>query len=160
MFSWFSIFLSTALFLCCAHQAHVMCKHLISALLHYLHSLYITFTAFTLPLQPLPYLYSLYITFTAFTLPLQPFPLSPLIFRHACQTPARQPQTSWISHFLTLRSPQLERSPPRHQALCYSLPSKANSKYVSSRNTSTKQHCPSHLLVCTMTVCACVCSDI
>ena len=53
MFSCFSIFLSTLLFLCCAHQVHVMCKHLISALckhlisalLHYLYSLYLTFTA-------------------------------------------------------------------------------------------------------------------
>ena len=98
MFSCFSIFLSTLLFLCCAHQVHVMCKHLISALCKHLIS------------ALLHYLYRVYITFTAFTLPLQPFPLSLLVFRHACQTPLCQPQTSWLSHFLSLRSPQLERS--------------------------------------------------
>ena len=32
-----------------------------------------------------------------------------------------QPQNSWLSHFLTLWPPHLEQSPPRHQALCYSL---------------------------------------
>ena len=49
--------------------------------------------------------------------------------------------------------------PPRHQALCYSLPSKANSRHFSSLNISVKPHCPSLLSVCTVCVCvrACVC---
>ena len=46
--------------------------------------------------------------------------------------------------------------PPRHQALCYSLPSKANSRHFSSLNISIKPHCPSLLSVCTVCVCACV----
>ena len=37
------------------------------------------------------------------------------------QTPALQPQNPWLSHFFTLWPPHLEQSPPRHQALCYSL---------------------------------------
>ena len=37
------------------------------------------------------------------------------------ETPKLQPQDSWLSLILTLRPPHLEQSPPRHQALCYSL---------------------------------------
>ena len=44
-----------------------------------------------------------------------------------------------------------------NQALCYSLPSKANSRHFSSQNMSFKQHCPSPLSVCTVCVCVCVC---
>ena len=46
-----------------------------------------------------------------------------------------------------------------------SLPSKANSRLLSSQNISVKQHCPSPLLVCTVyfilflfSVCVCVCA--
>ena len=46
--------------------------------------------------------------------------------------------------------------PPRHQALCYSLPSKANSRHFSSPNISVKPHCPSLLSVCTVCVCVCM----
>ena len=54
--------------------------------------------------------------------PLQSFPLSPLFVRHThAQIPTLQPQNPWLSHFLTLWPPHLEQSPPRHQALCYSL---------------------------------------
>ena len=54
--------------------------------------------------------------------PLQSFPLSPLFVRHThAQNPTLQPQNPWLSHFLTLWPPHLEQSPPRHQALCYSL---------------------------------------
>ena len=50
------------------------------------------------------------------------FPLSPIFVRHThAQTPTLQPQNPWLSHFLTLRPPHIEQSPPRHQALCYSL---------------------------------------
>ena len=54
--------------------------------------------------------------------PLQSFPLSPLFVRHTrAQNPTLQPQNPWLLHFLTLWPPHLEQSPPRHQALCYSL---------------------------------------
>ena len=54
--------------------------------------------------------------------PLQSFPLTPLFVRHThAQNPTLQPQNPWLSHFLTLWPPHLEQSPPRHQALCYSL---------------------------------------
>ena len=55
-------------------------------------------------------------------LPLQSFPLSPLFVRHRhAQPPKLQPQNPWLSHFFTLWPPHLQQSPPRHQALCYSL---------------------------------------
>ena len=44
----------------------------------------------------------------------------PLIFL-SCYTFTVLPALSWLSHFLTLWPPHLEQSPPRHQALCYSL---------------------------------------
>ena len=47
--------------------------------------------------------------------------LSALRQTHACSNSNLQPQNPWLSHFLTLRPPHLEQSPPRHQALCYSL---------------------------------------
>ena len=54
--------------------------------------------------------------------PLQSFPLSPLFVRHTqAQNPTLQLQNPWLLHFLTIWPPHLEQSPPRHQALCYSL---------------------------------------
>ena len=48
--------------------------------------------------------------------------LSPFFGRHThAQTPMLQPQNPWLWHFLTLWPPHLEQSPPRHQALSYSL---------------------------------------
>ena len=61
-----------------------------------------------------------------------------------------------LLHFLTRRSPHLEQSPQRQQAIL-SLPSKANSVHLSSSNISVKQHCSSPLSVCAMCVCVCVC---
>ena len=55
---------------------------------------------------------------------LQSFPLSPLFITQShthAQNPMLQPLNPWLSHFLTLWPPHLEQSPPRHQALCYSL---------------------------------------
>ena len=53
---------------------------------------------------------------------LQSLPLFPLFLRHKhAQDATLQPQNPWLSHFLTLWPPHLEQSPPRHQALCYSL---------------------------------------
>ena len=50
------------------------------------------------------------------------FPILPLFARHThAQTPTLHPQNPWLSRFLTLRPSHLEQSPPRHQALCYSL---------------------------------------
>ena len=54
--------------------------------------------------------------------PLQSFPLSPLFVRHMhAQNPMLQLQNPWLLHFLTLWPPHLEKSPPRRQALCFSL---------------------------------------
>ena len=93
------------------------------------------------------------------TAPLQSLPLSPLFVRHThAQTPSLQPQNPWLSHFFTLCPPHLEQSPPRHQALCYSLFLQKQTqdirRHFSSQNISAKQHCPSPLSVCTVCVCA------
>ena len=40
-------------------------------------------------------------------------------------------KTHGFRTFLTLRTPHMEQSPPRHQALCYSFPSNANSRHFS-----------------------------
>ena len=40
-------------------------------------------------------------------------------------------KTHGFRTFLTLRTPHMEQSPPRHQALCNSFPSKANSRHFS-----------------------------
>ena len=37
------------------------------------------------------------------------------------QNPTLQLQNPWLLHFLTLWPPHLEKSPPRRQALCFSL---------------------------------------
>ena len=63
-----------------------------------------------------------------------------------------QLQNPWLLHFLTLWPPHLEQSPPRQQALCYSLPSKANWRHCPSPNISVKQHYPSLPSVCTVCV--------
>ena len=57
------------------------------------------------------------------------FPLSPLSVRHThAQTPTLQTQTRWLSHFLTLRSPHLEQSHPRHRAILSSFKRKINTR--------------------------------
>ena len=63
---------------------------------------------------PLPLVFLSYYTFTV--LPA----LSAFCQTHA-QTPTLQPQNAQLLHFFTLWPPHLEQSPPRHQALCYSL---------------------------------------
>ena len=44
-------------------------------------------------------------------------PLHVVQVRHThARTPTLQPQNPWLSHFLTLQSPYLEQSPPKHHA--------------------------------------------
>ena len=96
------------------------------------------------------------LSFCAVT-PLQSFLLSLLFVRHThAQNPMLQPQNPWLSHFLTLCLPHLEQSPPRHQALCYSL-FLQKPTHFSSQNISVKPHCPSLLSVCTVCVCVRAC---
>ena len=58
----------------------------------------------------------------------------------------------WLLHFFTLRSQHLVQSPPRHQALWYSLFLQTRTQTFSSPNILVK-HCPSPLSVCTVCVC-------
>ena len=71
------------------------------------------------------------------------------------QIPTLQLQNPWLSHFFTLWPPHLEQSPPKLQALYYSLFLQKQTEDI-SQNISAKQHCPSPLSVCTVCVC-CVC---
>ena len=71
---------------------------------------------------------------------------------HILNLQTLQLQNPWLLHFLTLWPPRLEQSPPRQQALCYSLPSKANWRHCPSPNISVKQHYPSLPPVCTVCV--------
>ena len=91
--------------------------------------------------------------------PLQSFPLSPLFMRHMhAQTPTLQPQNTWLSHFLTLRPPHLEQSPPRHQALCYSLFLQKQTRDISLCRIFQLRHIVLHLYQSVQCVCVCVCT--
>ena len=93
-----------------------------------------------------------------FVLPLQSFPLSPLFVRHThAQTPVLQPQNLWLLHFLILWPPHLEQSPPRRQALCYSLLLQKQTQDISLLRIfqlSIIVHHPYQSVQC---VCVCVC---
>ena len=82
-----------------------------------------------------------------------------------------QPQNPWLSHFLTLWSPHLEQSPPRHQTLCYSFFLPKSTQDISLLRIFQLNHIVLHshqsvqcVCVCAracvragVCVCACVC---
>ena len=78
-------------------------------------------------------------------------------YMHA-QTPTLQPQNTWLSHFLTLRPPHLEQSPPRHQALCYSLFLQKQTRDISLCRIFQLRHIVLHLYQSVQCVCVCVCT--
>ena len=91
--------------------------------------------------------------------PLQSFPLSPLFVRHThAQNPTLQPQNPWISHFLTLWPPHLEQSPPRHQALCYSVFLQKPTQDISLLRIFQLNHIVFHSYQTVQCVCVCVCA--
>ena len=78
------------------------------------------------------------------------------------QNPLLQPQNPWLSHFLTLWPSHLEQSPPRHQALCYSLFLEKPTQDISLLRIFQLSHivlqsCQSVQCVC-MRACVCVCT--
>ena len=89
----------------------------------------------------------------------------PARFRlHACrnghkhaQNPTLQPQNPWLSHFLTLWPPHLEQSPPRHQALCYSLVLQKSTQDISLPRIFQLNHIVLHSHQSVQCVCVCVC---
>ena len=89
---------------------------------------------------------------------LQSFPLSPLFVRHThAQYPTFQPQNLWLSHFLTLWPPHLEHSPPRHQALCYSLFLQKSTQDISLLRIFQLNHIVLHSHQSVQYMCVCVC---
>ena len=98
---------------------------------------------------PLPLIFLSYCTFTV------PPALSALRQTHACSNSFASTAKPMA---FALCPPHLEQSPPRHQALCYSLFLQKQTqdirRHFSSQNISAKQHCPSPLSVCTVCVCA------
>ena len=92
--------------------------------------------------------------------PLQSFPLSPLFVTHThAQNPTLQLQNPWLSHFLILWPPHLEQSPPRHQALCYSLFLQKSTQDISLLKIFQLNHTVLHSHQSVQCVCvrACVC---
>ena len=73
------------------------------------------------------------------------------------QNPTLQPQNPWLSHFLTLWPPHLEQSPPRHQALCYSLFLQKPSRDISLLRIFQLNHIALHSYQSVQYVCVCVC---
>ena len=89
--------------------------------------------------------------------PLQSFPLSPLFIRHTqAQNPTLQLQNPWLSHFLTLWPPHLEQSPPRPQALCYSLFLEKPTQDISLLKIFQLNHIVLHSYQSVQCVCVCV----
>ena len=102
---------------------------------------------------PRPLVFLSYYTFTAFM-------LSPLFIRHThAQTPTHQLQNPWLLHFLTLQPLHLEKSPPRHQALGYSLFLQKQTQDISLRifQLSNVVLHPFQSVLC-VCVCVCVCA--
>ena len=65
-----------------------------------------------------------------------------------------QLQNPWLSHFFTLWPPHLEQSPPRHQALCYSLFLQKQTQDIFLRIFQLSNITPISLCVCAcMRVC-------
>ena len=76
--------------------------------------------------------------------------------KHA-QNPMLQPQNPWLLLFLTLWPPHLEQSPPRHQALCYSLFLQKSAQDISLLRIFQLNHIVLHSHQSVQCVCVCVC---
>ena len=63
----------------------------------------------------------------------------------------------WLSHFLTLWPPHLEQSPPRHQALCYSLFLQKPTQAISLLTALQLSHIVLHSYQSVQCVCVCQC---
>ena len=72
--------------------------------------------------------------------------------------PTLQPQNPWLSHFLTLWSPHLEQSPPRHQTLCYSFFLPKSTQDISLLRIFQLNHIVLHSHQSVQCVCVCVCA--
>ena len=66
-------------------------------------------------------------------------------------------KTIWLSHFLTFWPPHLEQSPPRHQALCYSLFLQKSTQDISLLRIFQLNHIVLHSHQSVQCVCVCVC---
>ena len=68
-----------------------------------------------------------------------------------------QLQNPWLSHFLTLWPPHPEESPPRHQALYYSLFLQKQTQDISLLTIFQLSNIVHHLYQSVQCVCVCVC---
>ena len=100
---------------------------------------------------PLPLIFLSCYTFTV--LPA----LSALRQTHACSKSNASTANPWLSHFLTLWPPYLELSPPRHQALCYSLFLQKSTQDISLLRIFQLNHNALHSHQSVLCVCVCVC---